>query len=271
MKRLLTTALALAALALPALALADPAPSIHYGFNECSRTSTSTPNLASESGDPVLSYVGRELSTDFTGSSEESGDCALALNINGLEDWTRADHTTRSYYQATTSGEHANSITLSADVDVNRIGYAWQWVAGDDICNETGEISDGSCIGYALYGAGPGGAPRAYVRLGVVGANELLGVVGTEALTDHGWHNLTMTYSEGTLKLYVDGTLDGTARTSLAGETPSVLSGNSVLGVFNVGGQHINGEPGEPFGGFVDNVRFYKQALTAEEVGDIQP
>lgn len=271
MKRLLTTALTLAALALPALAQADPAPSIHYGFNECSRTSTSTPNLASESGDPVLSYVGRELSTDFSGSSEEGSDCALALNIGGYEDWTRADHTTRSYYQAETTGEHANSLTLSADVDVNRIGDAWQWVAGDDICNETGEISDGSCIGYALYGAGPdNGAPRAYVRLATLEGTELLGVVGSRALTDHGWHNLTMTYTGGTLKLYVDGRLDGSTRSSL-GEAPSVISGNSALGVFNVGGQHINGEPGEPFGGFIDNVRFYKQALTAEEVGDIQP
>lgn len=267
MKQLLTVALACGALALPASAFAEPTPSIHYGFDECTAGSSTT-NLVSEEGDPLLYYVNEPLAT-VGGSSGAEGDCGL--NFNFSTRWTRADTRTRLFYQTLTTGPNANSLTLSADVRLTTIGYAWQWLAGDDLCNETGEISDGSCIAYALYAAGPdGGAPRAYVKLAGEGT-ELLGVVGTSALTDYEWHNLTMTYTEGVLKLYVDGELDASARTTLPDRAPSVISGNRVLGVFNVGGQHINGNPGEPLGGDVDNVRFYKQALTVEEIEAIQP
>lgn len=268
MKRLLTVALALGSLVLPTLAQAEPTPSIHYAFDECT-ASSSTNNVASESGAPLLSYVNEPLTT-VSGSSGAEGDCGINFNFESR--WARADTRDRSLYQTLTTGPNANSLTLSADVRLTTIGWAWQWVAGDDFCNETGESTDGSCISYALFGAGPdGGAPRAYVKLANLEGAELLGVVGTSALTDYEWHNLTMTYTGGVLKLYVDGSLDASARTSLTGRTPSVISGNSVLGVFSVGGEHIDGNPGEPVGGDVDNVRFYKQALSVEQIEAIQP
>ena len=263
--------MAFGVLALPALAQAEQTPSIHYAFDECEESSASTDNVITEEGDPVLSYFNEPLPS-VEGSSGTEGDCGLELNPWITNEWARANDEDRSYYQAAASGPNANSLTLSADIRRGHVyNSSWQWVAGDDVCNETGESSDGSCIGYAIYATGWGEAPRAYVKLGAGEETELLGVVALGAPGGlNSWHNLTMTYAEGTLKLYVDG------KTHRIGEneplrSPSVLSGNSEVGVFTVGGQRINGEPGEPFSGAVDNVRFYKQALTPEEIEAIQP
>ena len=75
------------------------------------------------------------------------------------------------------------------------------------------------------------------------------------------WHHLAYTYGgNGQHHLYVDGVLtDG--RSELGGPIDTVLSGKLMIG----------GHPGSvgPNGGYLDDVRIYGRALTAEEIQEL--
>ena len=87
-------------------------------------------------------------------------------------------------------------------------------------------------------------------------------VVASSAAVNNGaWHHVVGTYATGTngMKLYVDGTLQGSATA-----TPISMSGFWRAGAEGMSGWTMN--PGQFFDGTLDELAVYPRALTAAEV-----
>lgn len=106
-------------------------------------------------------------------------------------------------------------------------------------------------LSYALYTSGEGPQPSAF---GSIGGDR--SVVGPSALPINTWSHLATTYDGATMRLYVDGT-----QVASRPQTGALATSTSPL---SLGG---NGVWGEHFSGTMDDVRIYRRALTAAEIG----
>jgi len=78
---------------------------------------------------------------------------------------------------------------------------------------------------------------------------------------DGKWHHIAATYDGATFAIYVDGKL----------EASEVSTGNMAVSTYNVCIGDNSGATGRYWNGLIDDVRIYKQALTAAEIKVLLP
>jgi hypothetical protein len=94
-----------------------------------------------------------------------------------------------------------------------------------------------------------------------IGNNDYDYVVGTSDIADGQFHHVVGTYSNGILKIYVDGVLEGTT----TGAASSIRTNNRPL---SIGSREYGNiyDTNRFFKGTIDEVRIYSRALTGTEV-----
>jgi len=108
-----------------------------------------------------------------------------------------------------------------------------------------------SGLAYALYSSSLNDLPSGHINTG-----SERNARGTTALPLNTWSHLAVTYDGTTLRLFVNG--EQVASTALAGPI------QTTAGALRIGGNAIWGES---FKGSIDEVRVYRRALTAFEIG----
>ncbi len=83
--------------------------------------------------------------------------------------------------------------------------------------------------------------------------------ISDNTYTQNKWVHLAVTYDNATLRLYVDGVLQGTTA-SVTGDITYTGTKNPVIGTWSPG------DTTEIFNGTIDEVRIYNYALTGEEI-----
>ena len=98
---------------------------------------------------------------------------------------------------------------------------------------------------------------KASFRLGAPGAASV-GVTGAIDIADGQWHHVASTYNGSEMKLYIDGTLDGTTN-----RTGAIVNGTAaVLIGFEARGNSVL------FNGKIDEAVVYNRVLPAEEIAE---
>jgi glucose/arabinose dehydrogenase len=189
-----------------------------FGFNEGSGFSVGDASPEGHVG--VVSGAGWSALGRFGG----------ALSFDGVDDWvTVADDP---------SLDLSDALTLEAWVRPSA-GSGWRTVA---LKEHPGRHS------YALFGAADGG-PLGEVW--TVGYHNAAG----PALALNAWTHLAVTYSQSTVRLFVNGSL------AASRAVPGVVPGSD--GPLRIGGNAIWGEH---FAGLIDELRVYNRALSAGEI-----
>ena len=89
--------------------------------------------------------------------------------------------------------------------------------------------------------------------------------VSPDSLSSGTWYHLAGTFDGDVLKIYVDGVEKGSKDTTL---TSIVLNNQPLL----IGGDRAGGAEGNGyFNGLIDEVRIWDEALTADQIGDVDP
>ena len=100
-----------------------------------------------------------------------------------------------------------------------------------------------------------GSTNKLHMSMNAGGAQRV--VDGTTNMTTNRWYHVVATYdSQGYMKVYLDGKLDGTSGPYL---TPNIGNQNFYLGTWESGLSY-------PFDGDIDEVKIYNRALTADEI-----
>ena len=130
--------------------------------------------------------------------------------------------------------------------------FAWvyPWMPGQVIISQTGEF------GGTWLGTDPSG------KL-MTGFSDLnLGALESETvITDFQWHHVGFVYDMDSLqsRLYVDGVQIAEVTTTFVGNVPPSDGGLYI-------GASKDLSAGTLFSGFIDDIRIYNQALTAEQI-----
>ncbi|MBI2834589.1 MAG: LamG domain-containing protein [Acidobacteria bacterium] len=152
-------------------------------------------------------------------------------------------------------------IPHNANLDLHGPGFTADfWMRGDK--NQSGDLSailekshgTGGATGWAFQISQSTG----YMRFAAGDGSGFPEVVGTGDVLDGAWHHIAGTWDGSTLRLYVDGTLDG-APVSL-----SAPAGNT--GTVNIGFWWFGGRP---FNGAIDEVEIFERALADSEISDM--
>ena len=191
-----------------------------YGFDEASGATAL---------DPIRGYNGTITGAARTTGGRHGG----ALSFDGTDDWVTIDD--RAEFNLLDSGTIEAWVKPSALTD-------WRSVIMKQI--------PGS-LPYALYASSSSGVPAAHL----FGAGAPVDALGPAALLTTTWTHLTMTWSGGTLRLYVDG--------AEIAQQPAPASLALGAGPVRVGG---NGVAGQFFSGLIDEVRIYANARTPAEI-----
>ena len=134
------------------------------------------------------------------------------------------------------------AMTLEAWVNPTAAGSVWRTVVMKEISGD---------LAYSLYANEDVNVPAAYVRIGTASRR----VGGTGQLPLNTWTHLAATYTSGSLRIYVNGSLVSTT-TGTGSITSSTLP-------MRIGGNTIWGEY---FAGLIDEVKVYNRALSATEI-----
>jgi hypothetical protein len=133
-----------------------------------------------------------------------------------------------------------SQITVAAWVNIRMI--AGQWI---------GIVTKGDS-GWKLSTV----ADQSRFHFSVLGAPNPYCVYGNKAVSAGQWHHVCGTYDGTTVRLYVDGVLDG-----IAGYTGSISFNTTAVAI----GENLE-RPGRPWNGLIDDVRVYNHALSPAEV-----
>jgi hypothetical protein len=191
-----------------------------YGFEETSGTTAV---------DPIRSFNG----TISGATRVTSGRYGRGLSFDGVDDWvTVADRT---------------------EVDLLAGGTIEAWVRPSALSSWRSVILKEAtgALPYALYASSDSGVPAAHLLAGTSSFD----VLGPMALVTNTWTHLAMTWSGGSMKLFVDGAevASGPAPAALTNGTgPLRIGGGSVAGRF--------------FSGVIDEVRIFSTARSAAEI-----
>ncbi|MBL8814158.1 MAG: hypothetical protein JNM43_28575, partial [Planctomycetaceae bacterium] len=204
-------------------------------------------------GDGVESIAGNDLSFP-NGVGYTTGKLGQALNFDGVDQYATVADSSQfalgagpfsfSVWTRTVGGRNVNEHVLSRGET---------WAGGDDFV----------LLITGLPGAGGSTFPRGRVvfQYSTYGANDLS---STTSIDDGQWHLITITQTgagAGTAKLYVDGVLE------------DVKSGNTLIpssAPFYVGGAfNVGDSTPVSFNGGIDDLRFYRRALSASDVAEL--
>jgi cysteine-rich repeat protein len=127
--------------------------------------------------------------------------------------------------------------------------------------NQTADPAD---MVYLLAVAGSPFAPQNYHPMFAVGTLSASDIAfGSEPLMTGNWYHIAGVYDDGELSLYVDGVLSGGVTLDATGPVPAYSEAQTYLGgVYTEGG----GGPEQLFDGFVDDIKLWSVARSAEEV-----
>lgn len=178
--------------------------------------------------------------------SWSDGKHGKAIGFDGVNDYADAGNIAAFNFPTSTT-----SFTLSA----------WFKTSGTGIGNV---IAKGACgtPGYRLRIGKSGGAGVADFFIIDDGGNVIARVTSSSTYNDNAWHHLTGVNDNGLLRLYVDGTLIGTA-TAPSGKSISSSSSLAIGYDFSSG---TTGCGSEYFNGTIDEVRIYSRALSSAEI-----
>lgn len=162
------------------------------------------------------------------------GKFGQALSFNGYNDWVSVNDSP--------SLDLTTGMTLEAWVYPTDTLSTWPTVIMKEQVDS---------MAYALYGNSDSNNPSIYVDIN--GEN---GTNGGDKLAANTWTHLAATYDGGNLNLYVNGKKVATQAVSGA------MSASD--GALRIGGNSVWGS--EYFAGYIDEVRIYNRALTANEI-----
>ena len=114
---------------------------------------------------------------------------------------------------------------------------------------------DNTCNGFNLSCAN--GIPKLWA-----GGNDKIQITGTTSIVDSKWHMLTGTWDGTTAKLYVDGTLIGSA--AMGDITYTQSSGAFVIGKMSY--SYTSTANYFPFNGSISDAKIYATALSADDI-----
>ncbi len=117
-----------------------------------------------------------------------------------------------------------------------------------------------------VYTDNSGSGPDVPYALSTVGGGQFMArdsgttysATSTTDLNDNGWHYVAGTYDGSDMKIYVDGNLE-TTNTDFSGALPV------MAGVLRIGGDY-QATPANFFNGFIDEVKIYPYARTADQI-----
>jgi hypothetical protein len=229
----------------------------HYNFDEAAGATLAVDQLGGTSG-----AIGSAIVTGVAGISGNAYSLPdIATGQTGIVDMGNA-----SFFAGPSGLNSSTQLTYSVwmnstDSDANRNTILYS--GSDTVANSytdlglSGEnnVGNGSIDGAASSRNRPAGASVAQ-QTGIFSS--------PTTIHDGAWHHLAMTIdlSSGILNLYVDGALAKTQNFSGVGN--AVIF--PVFNNFEIGRLGRQGTPVDSYGGLVDDVQVYNQALTLNQV-----
>ena len=194
-------------------------------FNMDAANRASYPRTGTTATDTINSLTGT-----INGSTFLSTDKGI-LNFDGGDDYL--DFGTPSELVFDSSAQFTKSMWIQKTADQSHVHVIFQ--------------QRRTMIGIGYTGVGGTITNKPYSYIGGSTTN------GTTTLSNNVWYNITVTYNNTSVKLYVNGVLEATSTKTLESDSGStVFFGKSVSGNF--------------FEGNISNCIVYNRALSAEEV-----
>lgn len=154
----------------------------------------------------------------------------------------------------------------SLDLDTVTL-EAWIQISNGDVGSGQRNIVRKGHFGDRTYGldtvvSGSNRVLRGWVNVGTTGGATAKIVTGKTNLADGKWHHVAMTYDKSSVKIFVDGSLEGTFFSATADIYDNNLS-------VRIGGQNPKDNGGAlVFKGLIDEVRIWNVALSPQEFND---
>ena len=216
-------------------------------YNETVSTASTNPTF---NGPSCVAYYKMADATDETGSYDGTptnvnfnvaGKFGNAGEFNGSSSYI----TTPSFF----SNPNTNSSTFSAWFNTSINDSNLRSIAA----NRNGGVG---FIAYDVYTQN-GALLLAQQYLGGGGASN---ITGTTNIADGNWHNVTVVLdnSNGTLKMYLDGSQEGTTYSFTSGQNLTQFANTLYIGKTFFNERYWNGS--------IDQVRIFNRAITANEV-----
>ncbi len=200
----------------------------------------------------------------FEGNANDWSGGGYNLTVNGS-----ASLTTGKFGQAYTFNGTTDNLTYSP------VATAFNVASGGSASISLWVKTSSNDAGLFYIQGGVGGIPLIYMQIGdsTAGgtANKFntytradngsakIPLNGSATVNDNAWHHLVVVLSDTTVTSYVDGAQDATSSLSGANNGLTFTAGSNSIYIGSIGGGHY-------LNGIIDEVRFYKRALTAVEV-----
>jgi hypothetical protein len=166
------------------------------------------------------------------GASWVAGVDGAALSFDGEDDSVTVDNETNF--------DLTGSLTIAVWIKVATFSQQWQPIVTKG--NSTWRLQRNRESGVIKFNCDGRGGQR--------------GAVGRTQVADGAWHHIAATSDGTTLRLYVDGSEDGTARA----DAETKVNDHPVMIGAKAGSNDVH------FHGVIDDVRIYRRALSADEV-----
>ncbi len=177
----------------------------------------------------------------------------------------------------------ANNFSLQFDGSDDYVSTAYQGVGGSDPRTVAfwirTSVPDSDAHGIVGWGVSTANHQKWHMRLNNSAGNGPLGAIRTEtqgdfsigstALNDGQWHHVAVVYpgggENGTVLHYVDGVLEAAGGN---GGSTNTVNTNTAGDPFTIG-RRTQGAADNYFGGLIDDVRIYDNALSAGDVAGL--
>ena len=211
-------------------------------YNETTSTASDTNVLNEGSGVALysLDYDASDAGGNYDGTPTD-----VDFGVDGQINWGAEFNGSSSKVEFTTDSNFVNDFTISAWINMNQLpvsGYLYQVVAwGDETAGKRRSLG--------IWNGGSGD-PKVYFS----GAYSAANFGGSTSVSANQWYHVCVTRSGSTVKVYLNGSIDGTGTVTL----------NSYTGT--TGRIGTSGVAQEFFDGTIDQVRIFKKALSQNEI-----
>ena len=211
-------------------------------YNETTDTVSDINVLGEGSGIALytLDYDASDESGNYDGTPTD-----VEFGVDGQINWGASFNGSSSEIEFTTDSNFVNDFSISAWINMNQLpasAYLYQVVAwGDEATGERRSLG--------IWNGGSGD-PKVYFS----GFGSAANFGGSTSVSANQWYHVCVTRSGSTVKVYLDGNLDGTGTVTL----------NSYTGTTGRIGNSASAN--EHFNGSIDQVRIFQKALSSDEV-----
>ena len=214
-------------------------------YNETTDTVSDTNVLGEGSGVALYSL---DYDASDAGGNHDGTSTDVDFGVDGQINWGASFNGSSSKIEFTPDSNFVNDFTISAWINMNQLpvsGYLYQVVAwGDEATGERRSLG--------IWNGGSGD-PKVYFS--GYGASANFG--GNTSVSANQWYHICVTRSGSTVKVYLNGSLDGTGTVTL----------NYYTGT--TGRIGASGSAQEFFNGTIDQVRIFSKALSQNEVSTL--